>query len=59
MINFIEKIMRQNISGYTIITANKILNNHWEWMENNKDTNNNKKIIVKEINLKDFYGLNK
>ena len=39
--------MRQNISGYTIITANKILNNHWEWMENNKNTD--KKIIVKEI----------
>jgi len=55
MINFIEKIMRQNIRGYTIITANKILDNHWEWMENNKV----KKIIVKEINLKDFYGLNK
>ena len=57
MINLIEKIMRQNIRGYTIITANKILDNHWEWMENNKD--NNKKIIVKEINLKDFYGVNK
>jgi hypothetical protein len=57
MINFIEKIMRQNIRGYTIIGANKILDNHWEWMKNNVDTN--KKIIVKEINLKDFYGLNK
>ena len=52
MINFIEKIMRQNIRGYTVIGANKILDNYWEWMENNKDTN--KKIIVKEINLKDF-----
>ena len=57
MINFIEKIMRQNIRGYTIIEANKILDNHWVWVENNKGTN--KKIIVKEINLKDFYGLNK
>ena len=55
MINFIERIMRKNIRGYTIITANKILDNHWEWMENNID----KTIIVKEINLKDFYGLNK
>ena len=57
MINFIERIMRQSIRGYTVIGANKILDNHWEWMENNKNTN--KKIIVKEINLKDFYGINK
>ena len=55
MINFIERIMRQSIRGYTVIGANKILDNHWEWMNNNKD----KKIIVKEINLKDFYGVNK
>ena len=40
MINFIEKIMRQNIRRYTVIGANKILDNHWEWMENNKDTKN-------------------
>ena len=54
---FIERIMRKNIRGYTIITANKILDNHWEWKDNNVDSN--KKIIIKEINLKDFYGLNK
>ena len=57
MINFIERLMKQNICDYTIITANKILDNHWEWMENNVDSN--KKIVVKEINLKDFYGVNK
>ena len=47
--------MRQNIRGCTITTANKILDNHWEWIDNNVD----KKIIVKEINLKDFFGVNK
>ena len=53
---FIERIMKQNIRGYTIITANKILDNHWKWMD---VQSGNKKIIVKEINLKDFYGVNK
>lgn len=52
---FIESLMRQNIRGNKLYNSNVILNNHWKWMDENK----NKKIVIKEINLKDFYGINK
>ena len=52
---FIESLMRQNILGNKLYKSNVILNNHWKWMAENK----NKKIVIKEINLKDFYGINK
>jgi hypothetical protein len=52
---FIENIMRQNIRGTELYKANRLLNNHWNWMKDNKD----KKIIIKEINLINFYGVNK
>ena len=52
---FIESIMRQNIHGNELYKANRLLNNHWGWMKDNKD----KKIIIKEINLINFYGINK
>ena len=46
-------ILRKNIN-IELYQANKILNQHWEWMKDNKDG----KIVVKQVNLKDFYGLN-
>ena len=52
MLNLFD-IFKKNIN-IELYLANKILFNHWRWMEENKDN----KIIVKEINLKDFYGLN-
>ena len=52
---FIENIMKQNIIGNELYKANIILNNHWNWMKDNKD----KKIIIKEINLINFYGIDK
>ena len=51
---FIESIMRQNIRGSELYRANNILLNHWNWMNYNKG----KKIVIKQINLKDFYGVN-
>ena len=52
---FIESLLRQNIRGNELYKANRLLNSHWEWMKDNK----NKKIVIKEINLINFYGVNK
>ena len=54
MLNLFD-ILRKNIN-IELYQANKILNQHWEWMKENKGKDN--KIIIKDINLKDFYGLN-
>ena len=48
-------VLRRNIN-IELYQANKILNQHWEWMKDNEGKDN--KIVIKDINLKDFYGLN-
>jgi hypothetical protein len=55
MINLFDIFLRKNIYiNIELYRVNNILNQHWNWMENNKGG----KIVVKQVNLKDFYGLN-
>ena len=55
MINLFDIFIRKNINiNIELCRVNNILNQHWDWMNYNKG----KKIVIKQINLKDFYGVN-